>query len=438
MESTFRSFPFRIFFMPSESWASPEEEKSFTGSPMEKKFDFGPRLIVVKPKGLDMGKENALRNSPVVKGSKPDLALPADPASDTSPTARVAQSPVAKTAPSYMPKSGYTEPPRCTDQHHASLIMKLDISSNRITQLEKERDEWKAKAAAALIASEGSLGDMLTEIEIETLREEVSRLRSLAAASEGSAKTPSADASTLAVRCAELETQVATLKKDKLLSDQKNKDTRNADLITIRNLQEQITAERRMRERMANHESTMQVVNVGTASRPSGEQAPVVTIKPRSNPAPAVSAAVPSFLVETVAAAPRMDSRLLAQTTAVLPRMPQSQSSSLGDDAIAEQWRSCLADKPASWKSIVSRRPGSNIFTFGSHQVACKKIGTLVMIQLGRETMMLDKFLETYGPKEAQDVAQLLGRGAVAGSNSASVTVKSILAAKKEFTGGSN
>jgi len=149
-------------------------------------------------------------------------------------------------------------------------------------------------------------------------------------------------------------------------------------------LQEQITNERKMRERMANTESAFPVVTVGGPS--------AVTIKPRS----AEQTPVPAFVVENASsgapqqkqAAPTVvDPKLLDKTTLVLPPMapssrplvsqqvlPQSTTGdeSIGSDAIADQWRECLADKPSAWRSLLSRQEGTSIFNFGSQRVACK------------------------------------------------------------------
>jgi hypothetical protein len=90
----------------------------------------------------------------------------------------------------------------------------------------------------------------------------------------------------------------------------------------------------------------------------------------------------------------------------------------LGNDVLAEQWRDALRDRPASYRGVTSRVGDSNIFIFGGQRLACKKIGNLTMVQVGRETMLLDKFLDVYGPLEC-------GRQAVT-----SASVKSITSAR--------
>jgi hypothetical protein len=207
------------------------------------------------------------------------------------------------------------------------------------------------------------------------------------------------------IRCAELETQVDCLKKEKLLLEQKNKDTRNAEISRVRALQEQITNERKLRERMANTESSLPIVTVGPPPGSSPEnQTQVVTIKPRS-----ASPAVPSFVAEPVVSrrpsAPAVDPRNLAATKVVLPVMkapnsPKAGLDSIGTDYLAEQWNEFLKDKPAKWKQLISREYKSNTFKFGSMRITCKKLGNQTMIHFGNETMLIEKFIETYGPKE--------------------------------------
>jgi hypothetical protein len=198
---------------------------------------------------------------------------------------------------------------------------------------------------------------------------------------------------------------VEILKKEKLLLEQKNKDTRNAEISRVRALQEQITNERKLRERMANTESSLPVVTVGPPPAGSGEsQTHVITIKPRSG-----SSAVPSFVAEPVSAGrpsgPAVDPKNLAATKVVLPSMkaptsPKSGIDSLGNDFIAEQWKEFLKDKPVKWKQILSRDTKTNEFKFGSMRIACKKLGNQTMIHFGSETILIEKFIETYGPKE--------------------------------------
>jgi len=366
-----------------------------TDSPDQKKVDFGPRIKFSKPVSQET-KENLTPLNKVSQAAPPTRRGSVDASSE---------------------------------QASSSLAMKLDIANSRIAQLGKERDEWKQRAETAIANSEGSLGDMLVEIELETLRDEVTRLRS-----QGSQKmNESSELSALRLRCAELETQVNNLKKEKSNLERKNKDDRNAEISKIRVLQEQISNEKRMRERIANTESALPVVTVGSSQSvlsASDSHTNVVSAKPR-----AASPAVPSFVVESAKRppAPMIDPRSLDKTTVVLPAMSRSVVSgyeSLGDDAIADQWRQCLADRPDSYKSIVSRQPGTNIFNFGSHRVACKKIGNHTMIQVGRETMLLENFIETFGPQEAGQLGSTPKAGPAVKTGSSSVTLKSITASK--------
>lgn len=424
----------------SDCWASPKEDSS----PEKKKFDFGPRITRPKPKDATIGKENIGESAPILSNIRLALVPKKESAnSDLTPSSNGNRSPSTRMT-SMMPKTPGTEIGKCCDQAHSSLSMKLDIANGRIAQLERERDEWKTKAEAAIANSEQSLGDMLTEIELETLRDEISRLRGMLVEANRpvDASAESSEIANLRLRCAELETQLSTLKKEKTSLEQKHKDNRNADITKIRTLQEQITNERKMRERMANTESALPVVTVGGPS--------AVTIKPRS----AGQTPVPAFVVENASsgapqqkqAAPTVvDPKLLDKTTLVLPPMapssrplvsqqvlPQSTTGyeSIGSDAIADQWRECLADKPSAWRSLLSRQQGTSIFNFGSQRVACKKIGNHTMIQVGRETMLLEEFVDTFGPKEALVVAPLPSSNVLPLTKTSSVTMKSIMAKK--------
>lgn len=358
-------------------------------------MDFGPRVKFSKPQSSLESKEN----------------VPA--------VSNIAVAPVKGTGAS-TPRRGSIDP--SGEQVNSSLAMKLDIANSRIAQVEKERDEWRQRAEHALEHSEGNLGDMLVEIELETLREEVSRLRS----KEG-ASNETIELSSLRLRCAELETQVNTLKREKALLERKSKDDRNAEISKIRTLQDQISNEKKLRERIANTESALPVVTVGGSQSVIDPQT-IVTAKPR-----APSPAVPSFVVENASAAkrpPMIDPKSLEKTTVVLPSMARGVADSLGDDALGEQWKKCLSERPDGYRTLVARQPGTNIFTFGTHRVACKKIGNHTMIQVGRETMLLEKFLDTYGPHECTPKSNSCVTPKQPVTSAASVTLKSITASK--------
>lgn len=256
----------------SDCWASPKEDSS----PEKKKFDFGPRITRSKPNDAPVGKENLGESAPILSNIRlAPVTLKENASSDLTPSSKGNGSPSTRIT-SLMPRTPVTETVKCCDQAHSSLSMKLDIANGRIAQLEKERDEWKTKAEAAIANSEQSLGYMLTEIELETLRDEILRLRGMLVEANRpvDASAESSETANLRLRCAELETQVSALKKEKTSLEQKHKDNRNADITKIRTLQEQITNERKMRERMVNTESALPVVTVGGPS--------TVTIKPRS------------------------------------------------------------------------------------------------------------------------------------------------------------
>ena len=400
----------------------------------EKKFDFGPRIKMKPPQRI--GEPLSDRNVAAATGlgvmvhHKERLADYAVPSSNH----QIAHS-MSEIGPG---------------QNVNDLV-------RRIAQLEKERDEWKLKAEAAIAQSELSLGDMLVEIELESLREEVKRLTDILATKTGTAVTSTDDNARLRLRCSELECQVVNLKKEKAQAEQKNTAARNADLNRIRALQEQVTHEKRMRERAVAYESSLQVVSVDRPSTPSNPSNGVL-VRPRSGSVPENPVALPSFVVNAPSdqthatpkpsvkrdpvsfqPAPAVDVSKILDKTVILPNPRTSTSVTtsdlIGDDYIASQWKSLLVEKPASWKSLLSRMPNTNIFCFGSLKVACKKIGNNIMIQLGRETMMLDKFIDTYGPEQAAALGLVVPTSSTAHvpapTKPPPVTMKSILASKK-------
>ncbi len=388
--------------MSSAQWQQEDE------SIENKKVDFGPRIKFSKPPPVAEPKE-------VLKSSN---------VADHSPSSRGSVVPVRR---------GSLDA-STIDQVTSSLLMKLDIANSKIAELEKDRDEWRRRAESD--DSSGNLGDMLVEIELETLRDEVERLRSLF--NDGTKKNENSEIASLRIRCAELETQVSNLKREKAILEKKNKEDKNAEIHKIRTLQEQISNEKRLRERIANTESALPVVTVGGTQSglvlESQQQLPsMLTIKPRSQ-----SPAVPSFVVESAKRSPVIDPRTLDKTTVVLPAMKHPQVApaiptgyeTLGSDALGDQWRKCLDERPAFYKNVVSRQTGTNIFQFGPHRIACKKIGNLTMIQLGRETMLLEKFLDTYGSTIEQPKTASGQSIASKPTISSSVTLKSIAASK--------
>lgn len=410
-----------MFQRMSPFWSPKEDD-----SPEVKKVDFGPRLKYGKSKA-DGTKENSAKGT---NGSESCTI------SQSSSPKEIASGNRASAATSRRGSADQIS----SEQISSNLLMKLDIANNKIAELERDRDEWKRKAESAILAqSEGNLGDMLVEIELETLRDEVDRLRSLA--SPGAHPNDNTEVSSLRLRCVELETQVSNLKREKAVLEKKNKEDKNAEIHKIRTLQEQISNEKRLRERIANTESALPVVTVGgsqsviTGAEHQLQGPSVMTIKPRSQ-----SPLVPSFVVGSAKRSPVIDPYNLDQTTAVLPSMKPPQPSSvsapatvgydaLGDDAIADQWRKCLADRPESYRALVSRQVGTNIFHFGTYLIACKKIGNHAMIQMGRETMLLEKFLDMHGPpvnspKSSSGAVNKLMAG------STSVTLKSITASR--------
>ena len=397
----------------------------------EKKFDFGPRIKMRPPQRI--GEPLRDRNLPMDSSSTGN-ASPKERLFDYAVTS--SNNPIA---------------------HSMSEIGSVTETSNllrRIAALEKERDEWKFKAEAAIAQSELSLGDMLVEIELESLREEVKRLTDLLATNSGLVPQPSEEAASLRLRCSELECQLVNLKKEKAQADQKNAAARNADSNRIRALQEQVAHEKRMRERAVATESSLQVVSVDRPSTPSGPSNPVL-VRPRSGSIPENQVPPPSFFVNasleptskppmkrdpiSALPAPVVDVSKILDKTVILPNPRASTAIApmdiIGDDYIANQWKSLLAGKPPSWKSMLSRMPNTNIFCFGSLKVACKKIGNNIMIQLGRETMMLDKFIEMHGPEQASALGVVVSTAPAAQvpapTKPPPITMKSILAAKK-------
>jgi hypothetical protein len=329
----------------------------------------------------------------------------------------------------------------------------LNTLKRQVSVLTRERDEWKAKAETAIIQSELSLGDMLVEIEMETLREEVKRLTDLLAQRPSPTAPSAADICSLESRCTLLEGQVASLKKEKAQLEQKNAAARNADLNRIRALQEQVSHEKRMRERAVATESSLQVVSVNRTPT-SSSSGNAMLVRPRSGSVPENAVFLPSFVVNgpsepsskpsiakreaPLIPAAAVDVSKILDKTVILsnPRLTMSVGDVIGDDYIASQWKLLLSEKPPSWTNLLSRMPNTNIFCFGSLKVACKKIGNNIMIQLGRETMMLEKFIDTYGPDQVANLhpssLPLSSAAQVPPLTKAPpVTMKSILAAKK-------
>ena len=396
----------------------------------EKKFLFGPRIKMKPPqcKGGPLTDRNIALSSSLVENvySEKDIAL------------HTSKSP--RTTTNNSTNGDALTLDLCTLKHHIAL-------------LEKDRDEWKAKAEAAIVQSEYSLGDMLVEIEMESLREEVKRLTELLAKRPDGLIAPAAETGPLQSRCADLESQVACLKKEKVQLEQKNTAARNADLNRIRALQEQVSHEKRMRERAVATESSLQVVSVDRTPT-SSTAGNAMLVRPRSGSVPENAVFLPSFVVNgpseppakpptakrepPVIPAAAVDVSKILDKTVILPnpRLTMSAGDVVGDDYIASQWKLFLSEKPPSWRTLVSRMPNTNIFCFGSLKVACKKIGNNIMIQLGRETMMLEKFIDTYGPEEVANLHPasftISSAAQVPPTTKAPpVTMKSILAAKK-------
>ena len=399
----------------SEVWASPQEEASVRDSNDGKKFDFGPRVF--RPKH----KKDESPGNIFVKLPQSDLNVKAPQVADITPTSKSVQS--------IKLRDDFPNKENSHQTNYLDLQARLILSDNRLHALESERDEWKQRAETAMAQSEGSLGDMLVEIELESLREEVARLRSLTASNQKEIDAEQ-ELATLRLRCVELEAQVSNLKKDKLASEHKNAAARNAEMARVRELQELVTSERRMRERMVASESALPVVSVAPAQRP-GDSTPsssgMVVIRPRSGSIVS-NHAVPAFQAGSV---PSKKPDVHLEKTMVLPVTSSTLGGDgLGNDVIAESWRSVLAEKPLRWKSILTRQAGTNIFNFGSQKVACKKIGNLTMIQVGRETMILEKFIDQYGPKEVSDFVPTGSTSPKA--KPVAVTMKSILANKQK------
>ena len=392
----------------------------------EKKFNFGPRIKMRPPQriGQPLQDRNLLGPHTSQDLRKPEQSATFDSRSTTDPPHEI--------------KAVSSSDPIVSDlQRH-------------IIRLERERDEWRLKAESAIAQSELSLGDMLVEIELETLREEVKRLTSLTVTDSTVEQSNSDAMESLRIRCAELETQVVALKKEKTQMEQKNAAARNADSNRIRALQEQVAHEKRMRERAVATESSLQVVSVDRPSTPSNHQ---VLVRPLSGSVPENAFPVPAFLVNGPSEhvpkppvrrdlpvapipAPAVNVSKILEKTMILPiprlSIPTTvPTDTIGDDYIANQWRSLLVDKPPAWLKALSRVPNTNIFCFGTLKVACKKIGNNIMIQLGRETMMLDKFVDMYGTEEMAAKLTPVTAQVPAATKPPPVTMKSILASKK-------
>lgn len=429
------TFSENIFFM------SPEEAAFSKLTFEERKSNFGPRMNWTKrkidPEASILHSQSASQseNTPV-RNQLPSSYLhanqaQANPETSVSHSQSASQSDnaamrnqlpssyvhvdQAQATQSILPSANIIRSPQvtslCSDVSHLKLEESLHASAIKIGVLERENEQLRMREPI-----EESLGDLLTELELDSLREEVERLKSLLAKGSQSVAADK-ELAGLRVRCGDLEAQVENLKKEKALVEQKTHANRNADLTKIRSLQEQVTHEKKMRERIVNTESALTVVTVAGDSRPAP-----VTIRPRTA---SISGPVPAFTAAPMSKPPTgfMDKTL------VLPPMTPGD---LGDDYIASQWKACLSEKPLRWRMILSRVPGTDVFNFGSLKVACKKIGNRTMIQLGRETMLLEAFVERMGPLEG-------GEGEACDSTLPAakpdappkVTMKSILTSKR-------
>ena len=71
----------------------------------------------------------------------------------------------------------------------ASWKMAYNDLEEKLKVVERERDEWKVKCESVSLGAGENLGDMLVEIELETLRDEVGRLRALLGSMSENAKS---------------------------------------------------------------------------------------------------------------------------------------------------------------------------------------------------------------------------------------------------------
>ncbi len=250
----------------------------------------------------------------------------------------------------------------------------IAVLREQLAELEKERNQLRARVA--VLEKEGTLDSMVIEIELETLRDEVARLKGLVAV-----PTVESPMDNLRERVIELESLVSTLRKDKISAESKYLSLRNADLARIRTLEEQVVNEKRMRDRMAATEFPLPVVAVPSSGA-------TVILRPRALKDEATS--IPTFTAEGVA----------ASLTVPTVKYPDIVSSDLGSDEMALQWKLALSGKPEAVAQLVSRVEGTNNFIFGTKQVSCRKLGNVVMVQLGNETRVLERFIDMYWEDE--------------------------------------
>jgi hypothetical protein len=348
-----------------EIWSSPQEDHLPTpSSPEEKKFNFGPR--VARTKAAPQASIEPSSSAPRVDVESGKLLEKETP---------------SRLAANYLTSISLTARENTPFNHQSDTL----VLRQRISDLEVERDELRKRVE--VLENEGTLDNMVIEMELETLRDEVARLRSSNPVEAGSGG--------LRAKIIELESLVSNLRRDKSAIESKYLAVRNADQVRIRTLEEQVVNERRMRDRVTATESNLPVVSIPASG-------PALIVRPRVAPAPET---VPVFTAERAEQKPKDTPKPVEKRQSIRPidpTVPVVYTSDLGEDELACQWKKLIREKTADISSVIVRdaSPGSVNFKFGSKPVSCKRVGNVVMVQSGNERMVLERFIETYWPVE--------------------------------------
>ena len=76
---------------------------------------------------------------------------------------------------------------------------------------------------------------------------------------------------------------------------------------------------------------------------------------------------------------------------------PLSQQQDDFSDAFSKVWRTALASRPSHWRDALKRLDAPEAFQFGQKQIACRMIGSDMLVIDGKSQMLVDRFLDQHG-----------------------------------------